>query len=233
MARKCSSCNTPAPDGESRFCNRCGSAIIDEPETQFPVCSACGAMVADPEAQFCDKCGATMKKSLACPNCGNPAIDENSKFCTRCGTTFTPPNTCPACGFTNPDDQALFCNRCGSALRGGGQKAAPSVIVGKKKAALPIQEETPAEWDPWTDGSPDFDLQQQTPAAPPAEEPVARVPQISVPQKKYSHLPLIADELKGTKTTYDGGTTVEMQVPAQKKKPQPPGKKGVLNFLNR
>ncbi len=236
MARKCSSCGTPAPDGESRFCNRCGAGIVDEPETQYPVCSACGTKVADPQAQFCDKCGAPMKKALACPSCGNPAIDENSKFCTRCGTTFARPNTCPGCGFTVPDDQAVFCNRCGSPLRGTPAPAAPSVLVAKKKTGLPVQEEPPAEWDPWTDGSSDFDLQhparqeqQYSPAQYPAG-PADREPQISVPPRKYSHLPLIADELKGPKTGY--ADKIEMAVPAQQKRDHP-AKKGVLGFMKK
>jgi rRNA maturation endonuclease Nob1 len=240
MARKCSSCGTPAPDGESRFCNRCGAAIVDEPEVQYPVCSSCGAKVADPEAQFCDKCGASMKKSPACPACGNPAIDENSKFCTRCGTTFTKPNTCPGCGFTVPDDQAVFCNRCGTSLKATPPAAAPSspsVIVTKKRTSLPVQEDAPAEWDPWTDGSPDYDLQtmvrqerQYSPPPAPVEDPGIRAPQVSVPGKKYSHLPLIADELKGPKNTYTD--SVEISVPAPPKR-APPAKKGVLNFLKK
>jgi hypothetical protein len=76
--------------------------------------------------------------------------------------------------------------------------------------------ENPAEeWDPWTDGDPAYDIltssppqsqkqltdlqrvademAQSTGYAPYQETQMA---QISVPKKKYSHLPLIADELK-------------------------------------
>lgn len=221
MTRKCSSCGIPAPDGESRFCNRCGAAIVDEPEPQFPVCGTCGAQVADPLAQFCDKCGGPMKKSLACPTCGNPAIDENSKFCTRCGTTFAKPGTCASCGFVNPEE-AGFCNRCGAALKAAAAppapapaSPAPSVVLTPKRAPLPVVEETPAaDWDPWSD-SPD---EQEAPAP---------APQIRVPQKKYSHLPLIADELKDYKKSPAGlGDFPAPAEPASRKK-------GGLNFLKK
>jgi len=221
MTRKCSSCGTPAPDGESRFCNRCGAAIVDEPEPQFPVCGTCGAQVADPMAQFCDKCGGPIRKTMACPTCGNPAIDENSKFCTRCGTTFAKPGTCASCGFVNPEE-AGFCNRCGATLKAATAppapaplSPAPSVVLTPKRAPLPVVEETPAaDWDPWSD-SPG---EQETPAP---------APQIRVPQKKYSHLPLIADELKDYKKPSAG--LDDFPAPAE------PAlrKKGGLNFLKK
>jgi predicted amidophosphoribosyltransferase len=221
MTRKCGSCGIPAPDNESRFCNRCGKAIVDEPEPQFPVCGTCGAKVADPQAQFCDKCGGPIRKAMACPACGNPAIDENSKFCTRCGTTFVKPGTCPGCGFLIPDDRAVFCNRCGAPLRGAVPAAAPSVVITKKRTSLPVQEETVDNWDPWSDGSPDYDAQPPLTAG----EPVYAVPQISIAPKKYSHLPLIADELKDAKKTPAG--------PGETSKKERPAKKGVLGFLKR
>jgi len=226
MTRKCSSCGVPAPDGESRFCNRCGAAIVDEPEQVFPVCASCGAQVADPGAQFCDKCGGPVRKAPACPTCGNPAIDENSKFCTRCGTTFAKPGTCPSCGFINPAE-AGFCNRCGAALRASPAPAptapatpvvpaaTPSVVLSRKRVSLPVREDPPVtDWDPWSDGSPEHE-----PQAPPA-------PQIHVPTKKYSHLPLIADELKDQKKY----PAEDYPVPDERAAPR---KKGSLNFLKR
>jgi hypothetical protein len=233
MTRKCGSCGIPAPDGESKFCNRCGSAIVDEPESRFPVCSTCGAMVADPEAQFCDKCGGPVRKIIACPTCGNPAINENSKFCTRCGTTFVKPGTCPGCGSPIPDEQSVFCNRCGTPLRGAAPAAAPaSVVVTKKRTSLPVQEPA-AEWDPWSDGSAEYDAQPLGPMVyprqpPVTDEPANRAPQISMAPKKYSHLPLIADELKGAKTPYvpDRSDAPAKERPAKKKG-------GVLGFMKR
>jgi len=237
MTRKCGKCGIPAPDDESKFCNRCGSAIVDEPEPQFVVCGTCGARVADPEAQFCDKCGGPITKEVVCPTCGNKAIDENSKFCTRCGTTFAKPGTCPGCGTPVPDDQAVFCNRCGSPLPGATPAAAPAaVVISKKRASLPVQDVAAADWDPWTDGSSDYDARplapQEMPVARqplPADEPVYRSPQISVPPKKYSHLPLIADELKGAKTPYTGLEDFPESPTAER----PAKKKGVLGFMKR
>jgi len=212
MTRRCGSCGTPAPDGESRFCTRCGQAIVDEPEP-YPVCGACGAMVADPQAQFCDKCGGPIRKAVTCPACGSPAIDENSKFCTRCGTTFAKPDACPACGFPVPDDRAAFCNRCGAPLRSAGPEAAPAVVITKRRSPLPAREETVADWDPWSDGSPEYES--------PQEQPVHTAPQISIAPKKYSHLPLVADELKGAKN------------PGETAKKERPARKGVLGFMKR
>jgi Double zinc ribbon len=238
MTRKCGKCGTPAPDGESKFCNRCGSAIVDGPEPQFPVCGTCGAEVADPQAQFCDRCGGPVRRPIACPACGNPAIDGNSRFCTRCGTTFVPPGTCPGCGFVNPDDQALFCNRCGAPLPGKGAvqqpqgAAAPSVIVTKKRATLPVQEPV-ADWDPWSDGGPEYDAglppedRRDAPLPETAGEPPYRAPQVSVPLKKYAHLPLVADELKGSKTPGPG------DLPASPRERKAQKKKGFLGFMKR
>jgi hypothetical protein len=221
MTRKCSSCGVPAPDGESRFCNRCGAAIVDEPEQVFPVCASCGAQVADPGAQFCDKCGGPVRKTNACPTCGNPAIDENSKFCTRCGTTFAKPGTCASCGFVNPPE-AGFCNRCGASLKAAGATApapaaSPSVILTKKRVPLPIPEEQPvaADWDPWSDESPE-------------SAPQETAPQVRMPQKKYGHLPLVADELKDYKKPSAG--MEEFPAPAR---PVQKKKGNVLNFMKK
>lgn len=235
MARKCGSCGFPAPDGESKFCNRCGKEIVDETEPQFPVCGTCGARVADPDAQFCDKCGGPVRKAMACPSCGNPAIDENSKFCTRCGTTFTKPGTCPSCGFANPDDRAAFCNRCGTSLRSAGTVPAPAVVVTKKRTSLPVQEQPVVDWDPWSDGSPEPDARyplppenQNTSPPPVPGQQAYRAPQIHVPPKKYSHIPLIAEELKDAKKPYTVGG--ELSKPPKKERP---AKKGVLGFFKK
>jgi predicted RNA-binding Zn-ribbon protein involved in translation (DUF1610 family) len=186
--------------------------------------------VADPEAQFCDKCGGPVRKAqkaMACPSCGNKAIDENSKFCTRCGMTFVKPGTCPGCGFVNPDNEAVFCNRCGASIRSAGTATAPAVIVTKKRVPLPVQEPQAAEWDPWSDENPESSPQPVNQYAY-QDDPVPRAPQIRVPPKKYSHLPLIADELKNAKKPYPGPD----DNPESSKKERPV-KKGVLGFMKR
>lgn len=236
MARKCSSCGIPAPDEESKFCNRCGGAIADVPEPQFPVCGTCGAQVADPEAQFCDKCGGPVKKSVVCPTCGNPALDENSKFCTRCGTTFVRPNTCPACGFVNPDEKAAFCNRCGAPLKGSVTPAAPAPVPAppaappRKRPSLPIQDEPVPDWDPWSDGAPAEYAEPPYASPSPADpEPAYRAPQVRMPSKKYSHLPLVADEMKD----YKRPPSDPDNIPEGGRKERPPLKKSPLNFMKR
>jgi hypothetical protein len=55
------------------------------------------------------------------------------------------------------------------------------VVVKLKKSRLPVPEDPSEEWDPWSDGDPSFDVRMAQP-----EEP---------PQKQYTHLPLVADEL--------------------------------------
>lgn len=236
MAKKCSSCGIPAPNEESKFCNQCGGAITDVPEPQFPVCSTCGAQVADPEAQFCDKCGCVVKRGMVCPTCGNPALNEDSKFCTRCGTTFVRPNTCPACGFVNPDERAAFCNRCGASLKGGAVPSAPvaapapSAVPSRKRAPLPIQDEPVPDWDPWSDGSP-MDAAEFTYTSPPPMEndTTYRAPQVQMPPRKYSHLPLVADEMKDYKAPLpDKG-----ELSDTKKKERTAAKKGPISFMKR
>jgi hypothetical protein len=90
------------------------------------------------------------------------------------------------------------------------------VVVKLRKGHLPVPENSAEEWDPWTDGDPTYDVSAPLPQQPqkqytdlqsiaegmersaprpvPREEP--QMAQISMPGKKYSHLPLIADELK-------------------------------------
>jgi Double zinc ribbon len=223
MTRKCGSCGIPAPNDRAKFCNECGSTIVDVQDTHFPVCDSCGDTVSDTLAQFCDKCGAQVRPS--CPSCGNKAINKDSKFCTRCGTVFA---TAAARTARQPASQAA------------------SVVMNRKRTALPVQEEPgpvaqPDEWDPWSDGSSEFDAQplpvveEKRYAHLPliADEPdqarASRAPQISMAPKKYGHLPLIADELKGSKPSYkDAG-----DVPEPSRKGRPPDKKGVFGFLKK
>ncbi|WP_292425677.1 zinc ribbon domain-containing protein [Methanoregula sp.] len=204
MTKKCGNCGAPAPDSNSRFCDLCGAPLKEEPAPSqgFPVCPACGAIVSDKKAQFCDVCGAPLAKPV-CPVCGNPAPSTHSRFCTRCGATFVP--------------AAPWKNR---AAPPAAPAAAPEpepepVIVKIRKGRLSVPENPAEEWDPWTDGDPAYDISissppqsqkqltdlqhvademaQSTGYAPYQETQMA---QISVPKKKYSHLPLIADELK-------------------------------------
>jgi hypothetical protein len=225
MTRKCGSCGTPAPNTKAKFCNDCGSTIVDVQEGHFPVCDNCGGTVTDTLAQFCDMCGAPVRPS--CPSCGNKAITKESKFCTRCGTVF-------ATAASHPSQQPIG-------------RTAPSVVLNRKRVTLPVPEEPEPvapvdEWDPWSDGGSEFDAQ---PLPAPQEEkryahlPLMadepeqarrpRAPQISMPGKKYGHLPLIADELKGSKPSYHDAA----DTPEPSRKARPPDKKGVFGFLKK
>ena len=202
MARKCRNCGAPAPDTNSRFCDLCGAPLIEEPVTPqgLPVCPACGAIVSDKKAQFCDVCGAPLAKPV-CPVCGTPAPSSRSKFCTRCGATFGPPvpgksRTVPAVPVAPVPDP----------------EPGP-IVVRSRKGRLPAPDDPPEEWDPWTDGDPLYDISKPLPLQPqqrpltdlervaggmvPRHNPVKEPePQHSGSQKKYAHLPLVADELK-------------------------------------
>jgi len=211
MTRKCGNCGAPAPDSNSRFCDLCGAPLKEEqPVTPqgLPICPACGAIVSDKKAQFCDVCGASLSKKV-CPVCGTPAPASHSKFCTRCGATFIP--VIPGTRFAGAPSSPT------AALHSPEPEPEP-VVVRSRKGRMPVPEEPAEEWDPWTDGDPTYDVSVPLPLPPPqkqytdlqrvADEMAARsaprpVPreephlaQISVPGKKYSHLPLIADELK-------------------------------------
>ncbi|HVP96830.1 zinc ribbon domain-containing protein [Methanoregula sp.] len=194
MTRRCGNCGAPAPDTSSRFCDLCGAPLVDEPVAPkgLPVCPSCGVTVSDKHAQFCDVCGAPLAKPV-CPSCGTPAPSSRSKFCTRCGATFGPP--VPGKNRAHP-------------------AAEPEpVVVRKKKGRLPEPDPEPAdEWDPWTDGDPLYDISAPLPLQP-QQRPLSDLERIAagVPrpkpekerepgpagsQKKYAHLPLVADELR-------------------------------------
>ena len=197
MTRKCGNCGAPAPDTNSRFCDLCGTPINQEPFTPqgLPVCPVCGVIVSDKKAQFCDVCGAPLAKPV-CPVCGNLALSPRSKFCTRCGATIGPGipgknRVTPIVPVTEPEP----------------------VVVKLKKGRIPVPENPSAEWDPWTDGDPLYNISTPLPQQPQQKpltdlqriaEGAARSPRpvpeqeirILGPQKKYSHIPLVADELK-------------------------------------
>jgi len=217
MARKCGNCGAPAPDTKSRFCDLCGAPLIDKPVTPqgLPVCPSCGAIVSDRKAQFCDVCGAPLAKPV-CPVCGTPAQSSRSKFCTRCGATFGPP--------------VPVKNRAGSAPPKPTMEESAPVVVRPRKGRLAKPEPAPVhtveEWDPWTDGDPLYDVSAPLPLQP-QQRPLTDLERIAAgvsrpkptreheaqqpagQQKKYAHLPLVADELREEaerrRSAYDTG----------------------------
>jgi hypothetical protein len=201
MAKKCGNCGAPAPDTNSKFCDLCGAPLTDEEQSNpqgLPVCPVCGAVVSDKIAQFCDVCGAPLAKPI-CPVCRNIAPSYHSKFCSRCGAAFVPAapprtRTVPAAGY-EPEPEP--------------------VKVKARKEPLPVAEPSADEWDPWTDGDPTYDVSAPLPPqnrqktdlqrmsegmTPAVRRPAAAnqldMVQMAEPRKKYSHLPLIADELQ-------------------------------------
>lgn len=244
MTKTCGKCGHAALEDQAQFCNRCGAAVPEEKKHAFPVCPGCGTVVSDELAQFCNRCGARIPAVPAvCSTCGNPAIDDQSRFCTRCGTTFdqktilrTP--ACPSCGAPDPGGQAIFCNRCGTPFT---RPAAPSahhhghapVIVTQRKPVtpLPAVPVPDTDWEPWNDLPTADELPQASGLILPEQSP-DHDQQIAVPQKRYAHLPLIAEELK--KKSNDGDLRLPPEIPGpSQKKRAAPQKKGVLGFLKK
>jgi hypothetical protein len=243
MTKTCGKCGHAALDDHAQFCNRCGAPVPEEKTPAFPVCPGCGTVVSDELAQFCNRCGTRiLPVPVVCSTCGSPAIDSQSRFCTRCGTTFEKKTiirsaTCPSCGAPDPQGQALFCNRCGAPFsRAGTHGSHPHgqgpVIITQKRAAEPHPTLTvpDGDWEPWNDVPP---APAYPPAAPPAgparQERAAPPDQIAMPQKRYAHLPLVADEMR--KKTETGASQDIPGLPARKKTSS--GKKGVLGFMKK
>jgi hypothetical protein len=235
MTRKCGKCGIAAPDEEAVFCNRCGSEIIDEPEPDYPLCSSCGTIVSDELAEFCNRCGSRIPREpvpVVCPGCGVEAIDTNSLFCTRCGTPFETKKK-PA----------------GKTSHAHHREPAPSVVVKPRRTAVatpPPREEPVPEWDPWSDDAPESGLASPVPPMPQKKyghlplvaEELARPQQrsdqqIAMPSKKYGHLPLIADELKDKGSRAPDYADEEDFPPPPAKGRKPPQKKGMMGLFKK
>jgi predicted amidophosphoribosyltransferase len=242
MTKTCGKCGHAALDDQAQFCNRCGSSVPEEKKPAFPVCPGCGTIVSDELAQFCNRCGTRIPiLPMACRSCGNPANDSQSRFCTRCGTTFDQKpvsrNTvCPSCGAPDPHGMSVFCNRCGSPFNRPGEQAAlhpgaaPVIVTQRKPAADPLTVTVPdSDWEPWNDPSrsPGF---PGVPGPAEPEQPPSHDRQIAVPQKRYDHLPLVAEEMKkkGDSATRPLPSDT-LHIPGKKNPVSQ--KKGVLGFM--
>ncbi|MDD1682830.1 MAG: zinc ribbon domain-containing protein [Methanoregula sp.] len=233
MTKTCGKCGHAALDDQAQFCNRCGSAVPEEKKPGFPVCPGCGTVVSDELAQFCNRCGARIpKEPVLCNSCGTPAIDNQSRFCTRCGTTFEQKpvfrNTnCPSCGSPDPHGESVFCNRCGAPFNRQGVQAAhqpgqaPVIVTQRKPAGfVPALTVPDTDWEPWTDVPPAPGF-SKTSEPPKPEQSAHRDQQIAVPEKRYAHLPLIADDMK------------KKGEPGERPQKAGSQKKGVLGFLKK
>lgn len=211
MTKTCGKCGHAALDDQAQFCNRCGAAVPEEKKPAFPVCPGCGTVVSDELAQFCNRCGARIPPApVVCGSCGSPAIDNQSRFCTRCGASFKRQGV-----------QAAY------------QPGQAPVMITQRKATgpLPPVKVPDTDWEPWNDVPPAYGLSGTSgPAIP--EQSVHHDQQIAVPQKRYAHLPLIADELK---TKGEAGARQHPpDIPGvSEKKKAASQKKGVLGFLKK
>jgi len=252
MTKKCGKCGHAALDdqaqfcnrcGAAQFCNRCGAAVPEEKKPAFPVCPGCGTVVSDELAQFCNRCGTRIQvQPVICSTCGSPAIDTQSRFCTRCGTTFEKKpvvrsKTCPSCGAPDPQGQSVYCNRCGAPFSRQGAHAAhpqghaPVVITQKRPAGPhPTLMVPETDWEPWSDAPPALGISRAEPPIP--EQPVFHEQQIAIPQKRFAHLPLVADEMKKKGEPQASQHTQDIHGVSVKKKPASQ-KKGVLGFLKK
>ncbi len=207
MTKTCRKCGHTALDDQAQFCNRCGAAVPEERKPVFPVCPGCGTVVSDELAQFCNRCGSKVSPvPVVCGSCGSPAIDDQSRFCTRCGTTFDQKpvhrtTKCTVCQAPDPGGQSLFCNRCGAPFNRPGMPAdhppgqAPVIVTQKKPAgSLPPVTVADTDWEPWSDVPPAPGPSGTSGAAIP-QQSTHHDRQVDIPQKRYAHLPLVADEM--------------------------------------
>ena len=205
----CPRCGNNIHDDQSEFCNRCGASVTQAPEQKVPVCSKCGNPAPDDESLFCNRCGTAYKKqpvntTPVCLRCGYTIPDVQSLFCNRCGATVgtKPVNqkpVCSKCGAKALDDKTLFCNRCGTQFNPqvSNKKSVHSTVhkqVQPVSVKISQKKQVPAVvvpsdlWDP----VPDEEFEE-------VHYPHTISPPASTSQKKYAHLPLVADELAGGK----------------------------------
>jgi hypothetical protein len=100
----------------------------------------------------------------------------------------------------------------------------------KPAASLPVVTVPDSDWEPWNEASA---TSLQEPLYPEPEQPVHHDRQVTVPQKKYDHLPLVADEMRkggGGGAPHQHSTEI-LNIPARKKTGTQ--KKGVLGFMKK
>jgi hypothetical protein len=222
MAKKCEQCGEPAVDALSLFCNLCGGNVRDEPEDVLPICLACGIPAPDDQSVFCTRCGLKFAaepedRYPVCPSCGCVIPDELAVFCNRCGTKISPvpEPTAPVDASAVPvvRDQVLpgtpKKTRPATAEKIR-KKASGSVIIMKKKhsADPPAQTGAYVPEEPVSDPPDD---QVETMPEPQVQKKYAHLPLVAderpvdpLPTRKYAHLPLVADELN-VKNSPQGG----------------------------
>jgi predicted amidophosphoribosyltransferase len=219
----CPRCGNAIHDDKSEFCNRCGASVKKEPEQKLPVCNRCGKPAPDDEALFCNRCGTEYKTEPVnitplCPRCGYQIPDDQSAFCNRCGATIgtEPVNkkpVCLKCGAPALDEETLFCNRCGTQFNHHVSNKKP-VHSPVHKSSQPVsvkisqKKQVPAVVVPLDLLDPVSDEEFEE-----VHYPHSFSPPVKSSQKKYAHLPLVAEELAGGK-----GKDASIVIPGNSKK---------------
>lgn len=242
MTKTCGNCGHAGLDDQAQFCNRCGAAVPIDKKPAFPVCPGCGSVVSDELAHFCNRCGAKIPPvPVICSRCGNPALDSHSLFCTRCGTTFEKRpafhiTTCPSCGAPDPKGQSIYCNRCGAPFNRQDPETEhplhPPVIITQRKPAGPRSPVAvpDTDWEPWNDVP-----YPAHPGSPPPQAPqqyTHHEQQADIPKKRYSHLPLVADDMRKKGDPLQRQHAPESFGAPQKKRTGSKNK-GILGFLKK
>jgi hypothetical protein len=240
MTKTCDNCGNATLDDQAQFCNRCGASVPDKPKTPYPVCPACGAVVSDTQAQFCNRCGTKIPPApIVCGTCGIPAVDDQSRFCTRCGSMYQPKavprsTSCPVCGAPDPGNNSVFCNRCGAPL--GRPDTQPfredpaAVIISPKRASPAMPDGAAAISGEHLNRDTGITLSQKPPVSYRQAGETSDF-QAGISPRRYGHLPLIADELKGKETPVL--MQPDQDTPASAGKSVKKQKKGVLGFLKK
>jgi len=145
--------------------------------------------------------------------------------------------TCPSCGAPDPQGQSIYCNRCGAPFRRQAvQEAHPAgqapVIITQRKPAgsLPAVTVPETDWEPWNDVPPALGISRSEPAIP--KQPVFHDQQVAIPQKRYAHLPLVADDMRKKDETVSRQYAHDVPDISFKKKTGSQ-KKGVLGFMKK
>ena len=164
MTRKCGNCGAPASDTNSRFCDLCGAPLIQEPVTPqgLPVCPTCGAIVSDKKLSSAMFAGDHLQNQSA------PSVATKHHLPAQNFAPVAEPLSYPGSGGKN---------RATPVVPTTVPESEP-VVVRPKKGRAQTSEEPSAEWDPWTDGDPLYDISTPLPQQP-QEKPLTDLQRIA------------------------------------------------------
>jgi hypothetical protein len=95
---------------------------------------------------------------------------------------------------------------------------------------MPVAVVPDTDWEPWNEMPPALGISRSEPPIP--EKPVFHDRQAAVREKRYAHLPLIADDMKKKAEPPSSQHGQDIPVMPAKRKPVSQ-KKGVLGFLKK